>query len=58
MKQQQEKEDGELLTELKDLEYTKSVAFVFNNNCEYIINSYRAEEIREKCNREDIIINK
>ena len=47
-----------VITELKDLEHTKSVAFVFNNNCEYIINSYRAEEIREKCNREDIIINK
>ncbi|MBR6688665.1 MAG: hypothetical protein IKL68_01450 [Clostridia bacterium] len=47
-----------VITELQDMEYTKSVAFVFNNRCEYIVNSYRAEEIKEKCVRENIIINK
>ena len=47
-----------VISELQDLEYTKSVAFVFNNRCEYVVNSYRAEAIKEKCDREDIIINK
>ncbi len=47
-----------VITEFDSSEYTKSVAFVFNNECEYVVNSYRAESIREKCNREDIIINK
>ena len=47
-----------VISELQDLEYTKSVAFVFNNRCEYVVNSYNAEAIKEKCDREDIIINK
>ncbi len=47
-----------VISELQDLEYTKSVAFVFNGNCEYVVNSYRAELLKEKCDRENIIINK
>ena len=46
-----------VITEFKESIYTKSVAIIFNNKCEYVINSYRAKDIKEKCNREDIIIN-
>ena len=36
--------------------YTKSVAISFNNKNEYKVTSYRAEEIKEKNNRDDLII--
>jgi hypothetical protein len=47
-----------VITEFNEGMYTKSVAFAFNNKCEYVINSYRANEIKAKNNREDILINK
>jgi len=36
--------------------YTKSVAISFNNKNEYKVSSYRANEIKEKNNRTDLII--
>ena len=46
-----------VITEYEFGEYTKSVSFVFNNKCEYVINSYRTKEIISKNYRKDIIIN-
>ena len=46
-----------VITEYESSEYTKSVSFVFDNKCEYVINSYRAKEIMSKNDRKEIIIN-
>ncbi len=46
-----------VITEYESSEYTKAVSFVFNNKCEYVINSYRSKELVQKNDRKDIIIN-
>ncbi len=47
-----------VITEYNANEFTKSISIVFNNKCEYIVNSYRAKDIKKESKREDIIINK
>ena len=42
----------------EDRYYTKSVTIRFDNKFKYIVNTYRAKEMKTLCKREDIIINK
>lgn len=42
----------------EDRYYTKSVTIRFDNKFKYIVNTYRAKEMKTLCKRDDIIINK